>query len=100
MKNISILWAIAFVAGLAAAHFSPVRITIAMAVLVAWTLRGAEECIRSLTLATLLTYLSSPIAEFPSEAGMLSRVLLMVAAVRVLPLLRAREARLLWPVWV
>lgn len=100
MKTISVQWAIVVIAGLVAAHLSAVSVTIALGLLLVWALRGPEACIQALTLATLLTYLSPPIVELPSEAGILARALLIVAAVRVLPLLRSREARLLWPVWL
>ena len=100
MKNISVPWAIVVIAGLVAAHLSAVSVTVELGLLLVWALRGPAACIQALTLATWLTYLSPPIVELPSEAGILARALLIVAAIRVLPLLRAREARLLWPVWL
>jgi hypothetical protein len=100
MKNLSVPWAILIVAGLVAAHLSAVSVTVALGLLLVWALRGPEACIQALTLATLLTYLSPPIVELPPEAGILARALLIVAAIRVLPLLRARDVRLLWPVWL
>jgi hypothetical protein len=99
MKNISVPWMIALLAGLAAAHLSPVGITVSLALLLAWSLLGPAACIQSLTLATCLTYLNPGIGVLPTEAGILGRAILVVAAVRVLPVLRIRDLTLLWPIW-
>lgn len=99
MKDISVLWVILLLGGVGAAHVAPAGITITLGLLLVWSLRGPTECIRSLVLATCLTYLNSGIGVLPPEAGILARVILVVAAARVLPAMRSRDVPLLWPVW-
>jgi hypothetical protein len=100
MKNVSFPWALVFVTGLAAAYLSPSCVTVMLILLGVWLLRGPAECVQSLTLATLLTYLSPAIAEPTSESGIIARVVLILAALRFLPTLRSRDLRTLWPVCV
>jgi hypothetical protein len=99
MKTISLPWAAVMLSGLGLAHLLPLATTVMLAVLLVWALRGPEGCIQAMTLATLLSYLNPAIGVLPSEAAILSRLILVAAALRVLPMLRARDIALLWPVW-
>jgi len=99
MKMISLPWAAVLLTGLGLAHLQPMAITAMLAAMLVWMLRGPEGCIQAMTLATVFSYLNPAIGVLPSEAGILSRLILVVAALRILPMLRAREMTLLWPVW-
>ncbi len=92
-------WFLVLSGGLIAAHFAPRAVPVMLVGLMLWSLRGATECIHSLTLATLLSYLNPGIADTDVNSGILVRVALIVAALRVVPLFRSSVVRILWPVW-
>jgi O-antigen ligase len=99
MKRISPPWAVLMTLGLLAIYFEPVSITVLLAALLLWCLRGPMACIQSLTLATLLTYINPAIAAASSDASVLARLTLIVAAARVLPSLQRRTLGTIWPAW-
>lgn len=98
--SFSWLPALFFVLGAAALKISSGFVTAALAGCVAWALLGPRQAIQALALSALITYWNPTLATFGEFAGGLDRLVLMVAAIRVLPFVRAADLRLLWPLWL
>lgn len=67
---------------------------------VIWAFRGPRQAIQALVVAVFITY-ANPALVAPSPiGGILARVVLLAAALRVIPLIRTTDLRVLWPVWL
>src|SRR5262249_52664556 len=78
---------------------SSVTSTVVFCACIALALIGPAPAQLALTIATLVNYGNLAIFKVGAD-GVLIRVVLVAAVLRILPLLRASDFRLLWPVWV
>jgi hypothetical protein len=79
---------------------SPVVSAVALGGCVIAALIGPGYALQALMIGTLITYANPAIIKLAPEAGALLRIVLIAATLRVLPLLRVGQVRLLWPVWL
>jgi hypothetical protein len=79
---------------------SHVVVTIVMSVCIALALISRVGAMQALTIGTLVNYANPAIIKLGSGDGILLRVVLIVAAVRVLPTMKGSDLRLLWPIWL
>jgi len=92
--------AVLFVLGAAVLKVSSGAVTAVLAVCVAWALIGPKQAIQSMALAVLIEYWNPELATLGPLSGVLVRLVLLIAAIRVLPSLRATDIGLLWPLWM
>jgi len=92
--------AAAFVIGAAALTVSPGVVTAELALCVAWALVGPRQAIQALAVSVLITYANPALVTFGTSSGALARLVLIAAALRVLPTMRQTDLSLLWPVWL
>jgi hypothetical protein len=97
-----ISWRLAavFAVGAAALAASSAVGTAVLAGCVVAALVSPLRAIQALTVATLVAYGNPAIIEQSPAVGVLLRLVLLCAIVRVVPTLRASDLRLLWPVWL
>jgi O-antigen ligase len=79
---------------------SPVVVTIVMSGCIALALLGPARAVQALTIGTLITYANPAIIKMGPADGILLRVVLIAAVVRVLPTMKGSDVRLVWPVWL
>jgi hypothetical protein len=79
---------------------SPVVATIALGACVAAALVGPSFALRALAVATLISYANPAIVKLSPLAAVLERLVLLAMIVRVLPLVRGADLRLIWPIWL
>jgi O-antigen ligase len=79
---------------------SPVIGTVMLGACVLATLLGPAWALRALALATLICYANPHIIKLSPVASVLLRVVLVVAILRILPLVRGSDLRLVWPIWL
>lgn len=53
-----------------------------------------------MAISTLVGYVNPELAVVPAAGGVLIRLVLVLSAIRILPLIRAAEVRVLWPIWI
>ena len=97
---VSWLAAIFLVLGAAALHISTGLVTAALALCGAWALIGPRQALQSLALAAVISYWNPELATFGPASGILERLVLVLAALRVLPLLGTAGWKMVWPVWL
>jgi hypothetical protein len=97
-----ISWPLAALVALAVALLavSPVTSLILLAGCVVAALVGPAYALQALAIATLINYANPQIVKFTPLAGVLDRVVLLAAILRVLPMLRGADLRLVWPIWL
>jgi hypothetical protein len=78
---------------------SPVVVTGALVACALWCLIGPRQAVQGMTLSVLVGYANPALVTFSSLSGALMRVVLLAAALRVLPLFKLKDLKLLWPVW-
>ena len=86
--------------GVALLAVSPIVSAVALGACVIAALIGPGYALQALMIGTLITYANPAIVKLAPVAGALLRVVLVVAMLRVLPLMRASHLRLLWPIWL
>ncbi len=86
--------------GVAALAASSVVAVVALGGCVIAALIGPASALQALTIATLITYANPAIVKLGPFAGALLRLVMVAAILRVLPMLRGRDLRLVWPVWL
>jgi O-antigen ligase len=86
------------VAGLLAV--SHVTTTVLLSACIVLAVLGPSGALQALTIGTLVSYGNPALIGFGPQDGVLVRALLVVAVLRILPLVRASDLRLLWPVLV
>lgn len=91
--------AAAFTVGAVALTLSPVFVTGALVACAIWCLMGPRQAVQGMTLSVLIGYANPALVTFGPISGALMRVVLLAAAIRVLPLFKLRDFKLLWPVW-
>lgn len=91
--------AVLFALGGAALLVSPVVSTVALALCAVWALIGPLQAIQAMALSTLIGYMNPALQALAPVSGVLIRLVLLLSAIRVLPLTRAAQAQLLWPTW-
>jgi O-antigen ligase len=79
---------------------SPMVSAVALGACIVAALIGPGYALQALMIATLITYVNPAIIKLTPEAGVLARLVLVAATLRVLPLMRAAHLHLLWPIWL
>ena len=92
--------AVAFTIGVVALAASPVIAAIVLGGCVAAALIGPVQAIQALTVATLVAYGNPAIIKAAPLEGVLLRLVLLAAILRLVPSLRGSDLRLVWPVWL
>jgi hypothetical protein len=77
---------------------SPLTSLVVLGACVAAALIGPVYALQALAIATLINYASPQIIKLTPLAGALDRAVLLAALVRVLPLVRGADLRLIWPI--
>src|SRR5579863_3429431 len=92
--------AVIFTVGIAALAASPAVGAVVLGGCVAAALIGPVQAVQALMVATLVAY-GNPAIIKPSPAeGVLLRLVLLAAIVRLVPTMRSSDLRLVWPVWL
>jgi len=92
--------AVIFTAGVAALAASPVVGAIVLGCCAAAALLGPKQAVQALMVATLVAY-GNPYIIKPSPAGgVLLRLVMLAAILRLVPTIRGSDLRLILPVWV
>jgi hypothetical protein len=92
--------AVIFTVGIAALAASPAVGAAVLGGCVAAALIGPVQAVQALMVATLVAY-GNPAIIKPSPAeGVLLRLVLLAAIVRLVPTIRSSDLRLVWPVWL
>ena len=92
--------AVVFTLGVVALAASPVVGATVLGCCIAAALIGPVRAVQALTVATLVAY-GNPYIIKPSPAeGVLLRLVLLAAIVRLVPTMRSSDLRLVWPVWL
>jgi len=87
-------------AGVVAMHFSGIVSTVILSGCVVAALVGPGPALKAMMIGTLIAY-GNPLLFPPGPAaGILLRVVLIVMALRVLPMMRGADVRLIWPLWL
>jgi hypothetical protein len=88
------------VVGVVALAVTPLAALVILGACVIAALIGPAYTLQALAIATLVAYASPAIVKLPPSSGVLLRVVMIAAILRVLPLLRASDLKLVWPVWL
>ncbi len=92
--------AVAFTIGVAALAASPAVGTVVLGGCIAAALIGPVQAIQALMVATLVAYGNPLIIKPAPLEGVLLRLVLLAAIVRLVPTMRGSDLRLVWPVWL
>lgn len=97
---ISWRWLAIFTVGTIALAVSSAVAIVVLAGCIVAALMGPVRAIQALTIATLVAYANPAIVKPAPAEGILLRLVLLCAIVRVVPTIRASDLRILWPVWL
>ncbi len=92
--------AVAFTIGVVALAASPAVGAAVLGCCVAAALIGPVQAVQALTMATLVAYGNPDIIKPAAGEGVLLRLVLLAAIVRLVPTMRSSDLRLVWPVWL
>lgn len=92
--------AVAFTTGVVALAVSPVVGTIVLGGCVAAALIGPVQAVQALMVATLVAYGNPAIIKPAPVEGVLLRLVLLAAILRLVPTMRGSDLRLVWPMWL
>lgn len=92
--------AVVFTLGVAALAASPAVGTAVLGCCIAAALFGPVQAVQALTVATLVAYGNPLIIKASPAEGVLLRLVLLAAIVRLVPTMRSSDLRLVWPVWL
>jgi len=92
--------AVVFTIGVAALAASPAAGAIVLGGCIAAALIGPVQAVQALMVATLVAYGNPAIIKPAPAEGVLLRLVLLAAIVRLVPTIRGSDLRLLWPVWL
>lgn len=92
--------ALIFAIGVGALVASSVAGTVILGCCVAAALIGPKQAIQALMVATLVAYGNTGIIKASATEGVLLRLVLIAAVVRLVPTMRGSDLRLVWPVWL
>lgn len=74
--------------------------TVILGACIVAALIGPKQTIQALTAATLIAYANPLIVKPGAAEGVLVRLVLIAAVLRIVPSIRAADLRLVWPVWL
>ncbi|HEV2269410.1 MAG TPA: hypothetical protein VGR92_08130 [Steroidobacteraceae bacterium] len=74
--------------------------TVLLAGCVVAALIGPMQAVQALTAATLIAYANPVIVKPDAVEGVLVRLVLIAAVLRVIPMIRGSDLRLVWPAWL
>lgn len=92
--------ALVFAVGIVALAASPAVGTVVLGGCVCAALIGPVQAVQALTVATLVAYGNPAIIKPSPIGGVLLRLVLLAAILRLVPTMRSSDLRLVWPVWV
>lgn len=92
--------AVTLTAGVVALAASPAVAAVVLGCCIAVALIGPVQAIQALTVATLVAYGNPLIIKAAPGGGVLLRLVLLAAIVRLVPTMRGSDLRLVWPVWL
>lgn len=92
--------AVVFTIGVAALAASPAVGAVVLGGCIAAALIGPVQAIQALMVATLVAYGNPHIIKPAPMQGVLMRLVLLAAIVRLVPTMRGSDLRLVWPVWL
>jgi hypothetical protein len=92
--------AVAFSIGAIALAISSVVGTVVLAGCIVAALMSPVRAIQALTIATLVGYANPAIIKIGDGEGILLRLVLLAAVLRMAPTIRFSDLRILWPVWL
>jgi hypothetical protein len=92
--------AVVFTVGVVALTASPAVGAAVLGCCIAVALIGPVQAIQALTVATLVAYGNPYIIKPSAGEGVLLRLVLLAAIVRLVPTMRSSDLRLVWPVWL
>lgn len=92
--------AVVFTIGVAALAASPAVGVAVLGCCIAAALIGPVQAIQALMVATLVAYGNPHIIKPSPAEGVLLRLVLLTAIVRLVPTMRSSDLRLVWPVWL
>jgi hypothetical protein len=92
--------AVVFTIGIVALAASPAVGAVVLGGCVAAALIGPVQAVQALTVATLVAYGNPAIIKPAPMDGVLLRLVLLAAILRLVPTMRGSDLRLVWPVWV
>jgi hypothetical protein len=84
----------------AALTTSHVAVTTVLSLCLVLALLSPAGALQALTIATLINYGNPAIIQTGLADGIILRVILILATVRVLPTMKGPDVQLLWPVWL
>jgi hypothetical protein len=100
LRMISWPLAVLFVLAVVLLAVSPAVSVIAIGACVLAALIGPGYALQALTIATLIVYANPAIVKPNPLASALTRLVLIAAVVRVLPLIRGSDLKRVWPIWL
>jgi hypothetical protein len=74
--------------------------TVLLGACVVAALIGPKQAVQALTAATLIAYANTAIVKPGVTEGVLLRLVLIAAVLRVIPMMRGSDLRLVWPAWL
>jgi hypothetical protein len=89
-----------FTIGVGALAASPVVGAVVLGCCIAAALIGPMQAVQALMVATLVAYGNPNIIKPAPVEGVLLRLVLLAAIVRLVPTMRGSDLRLVWPVWL
>src|ERR1700728_2715903 len=92
--------AVIFTVGVVALAASPTIGAIVIGGCVAVALIGPVQAVQALMVATLVAYGNPAIIKPAPIEGVLLRLVLLAAILRLVPTMRGSDLRLVWPVWL
>jgi hypothetical protein len=99
LPKLSWMLALAFAIAAVTLTLSPAFVTGALIACALWALVGPRQAIQAMTLSVFIGYANPALVTFGTASGALMRLVLLAAAIRVLPLVRIKDVSVLWPVW-
>lgn len=92
--------AVTFTVGVVALAASPAVGAVVLGACIAAALLGPAQAVQALMVATLVAYGNPAIIKTPPFQGVLLRLVLLAAILRLVPTMRGSDLRLVWPVWL
>jgi O-antigen ligase len=74
--------------------------TLAVAGCIVLALLGPAQTLQALAISTLINFANPGLIHLSPNVGAIERFVLIAATLRILPMLRVADARLLWPLWL
>lgn len=97
---VSLRLAVVVILCVGALAVSSVVATVLLAACIVAALIGPMQAVQALTAATLIAYANPLIVKPGPMEGVLLRLVLIAAVLRVIPMIRGSDLRLVWPAWL